>query len=242
MKLILVRWKGDITGSRYTIHEAESYSEWDVFTAIDALECPSLANWIELPRWELPKMNWREMRGLKSDGFLDSVRIEDELNTLWEENYCPFFGNEDDAQLQLERESELKKKAEAESAELQSLREEKQDLLLRIAQLNPGDISREEVRFLTGEREQRTRFVYIMKDKANGLYKIGKSVNPRQRESTLQSEKPTISMVFKTEERDGFSEKTLHAKYAGQRKRGEWFHLTPAQVRYICKTGNCIAN
>ena len=77
-------------------------------------------------------------------------------------------------------------------------------------------------------------FVYLMKDSANGLYKIGKSVRPKYRERTLQSEKPSVKMVFSTPERPDLNERLLHLRYADQRKRGEWFQLTPAQVRFIC--------
>jgi site-specific DNA-adenine methylase len=73
---------------------------------------------------------------------------------------------------------------------------------------------------------------YLMKNKRNGLYKIGKSKNPRIREKTLQSEEPTVEMV-KIWEED--IESTLHKKYAKQRVRGEWFKLTPIQVKYITK-------
>jgi hypothetical protein len=76
--------------------------------------------------------------------------------------------------------------------------------------------------------------VYIMKDCHSGFYKIGKSKNPRARESTLQSEKPSIKMVFTAPECDRVSERTLHSQFSNQRIRGEWFDLTPAQVRYIC--------
>lgn len=94
---------------------------------------------------------------------------------------------------------------------------------------------------LTGIRTsqpERATYVYIMKDEHNGLYKIGKSVNPKYRERTLQSEKPSIKMVFSTKERDDFSESSLHSEFAEFRIRGEWFDLTPCQVRYICHLGN----
>jgi hypothetical protein len=73
---------------------------------------------------------------------------------------------------------------------------------------------------------------YILKDDNTSLYKIGKSVNPKHRERTLQSEKPTIKMV-KTWDKD--IEAELHKKYESQRVRGEWFNLTEIQIRYICK-------
>jgi hypothetical protein len=74
-----------------------------------------------------------------------------------------------------------------------------------------------------------------MKDKFTGYYKIGRSVKPKYRERTLQSEKPTIELVFSTAETKKINEKLLHAKYKDQQVRGEWFDLSPAQVRYICK-------
>jgi hypothetical protein len=72
---------------------------------------------------------------------------------------------------------------------------------------------------------------YIIKDSNTGLYKIGKSKNPIKRERTLQGEKPTLSII-KVFEKD--IEKKLHDVYIKQRIRGEWFNLTPIQVRYIC--------
>lgn len=72
---------------------------------------------------------------------------------------------------------------------------------------------------------------YIMKDCSTGYYKIGKSVNPKYRERTLQSEKPSIVLV-KVFNYDHESE--LHEIYKNQRVRGEWFELMPAQVRFIC--------
>ena len=78
-------------------------------------------------------------------------------------------------------------------------------------------------------------FVYLMKDKFTGYYKIGRSAEPKYRERTLQSEKPTIELVFSTAETKKINEKLLHAKYKDQQVRGEWFDLSPAQVRCICK-------
>ena len=72
---------------------------------------------------------------------------------------------------------------------------------------------------------------YLMKDNLTKLYKIGKSINPKFRESTLQSEKPSIKMVKVW---DSDIEKELHIKYHRLRVRGEWFALNKIQVRYIC--------
>lgn len=72
---------------------------------------------------------------------------------------------------------------------------------------------------------------YLMKDKSNGYYKIGKSVNPIFRERTLRAEKPDI---IKVKEWDMDIEDVLHKLFHRQRLRGEWFSLTLIQVRYIC--------
>lgn len=73
---------------------------------------------------------------------------------------------------------------------------------------------------------------YIIKDRSTGHYKIGKSLNPLNREKTLQSEKPDLIMI---KEFKGDWENKLHKKYANQRLRGEWFELTKTQLEYICK-------
>lgn len=70
-----------------------------------------------------------------------------------------------------------------------------------------------------------------MKDCLNGFYKIGKSTDPKHRERTLQSEKPSIKLI-KIFDKD--IESKLHSLYERQRIRGEWFNLNKIQVRYIC--------
>ena len=72
---------------------------------------------------------------------------------------------------------------------------------------------------------------YLIKDNHTKLYKIGKSKNPKHREKTLQSEKPSIKMVKIWNKN---IERKLHKLYSEYRVRGEWFNLTPVQVKYIC--------
>ena len=90
------------------------------------------------------------------------------------------------------------------------------------------DQSKKKQPFPSSDNHQKS---YILKDKSNGTYKIGRSKNPLQREKTLQSEKPDLELikVFKKNH-----EKELHKKYSEQCVRGEWFKLTPIQVKYIC--------
>ena len=75
------------------------------------------------------------------------------------------------------------------------------------------------------------RKTYLMKDNHTKLYKIGFSNNPKHRETTLQSEKPSIKMVKIWNKN---IERKLHKLYSEYRVRGEWFNLTPVQVKYIC--------
>lgn len=72
---------------------------------------------------------------------------------------------------------------------------------------------------------------YLIKNRRNGFYKIGRSKDPLKREQTLQSEEPDIVMV-KTWDED--IESLLHNDYKEHRIRGEWFELSKAQVKYIC--------
>lgn len=72
---------------------------------------------------------------------------------------------------------------------------------------------------------------YLIKNRRNGFYKIGRSKDPLKREQTLQSEEPDIVMV-KTWDKD--IESLLHKDYKDYRVRGEWFELSKVQVKYIC--------
>lgn len=67
--------------------------------------------------------------------------------------------------------------------------------------------------------------IYLMVDNSTGLVKIGKSINPKYREGTLQSKQPETHLIAYWTAPSKI-EKELHAKYAHKRKRGEWFHLT----------------
>lgn len=75
------------------------------------------------------------------------------------------------------------------------------------------------------------RVCYVMKNRRNGLYKIGYSTNPKDREATLQAEEPEIQLIKVFEDNH---ESELHNKYREQRVRGEWFELSKSQVKYIC--------
>lgn len=71
---------------------------------------------------------------------------------------------------------------------------------------------------------------YLMNDENTGFYKIGKSKNPKYRESTLQSEKPTINLIHVIKQD---IERELHNKFSDKRIRGEWFRLNDEDVSLI---------
>jgi prophage antirepressor-like protein len=73
---------------------------------------------------------------------------------------------------------------------------------------------------------------YLMVDNSNGYVKIGKSINPKKRERTLLSEKPTIKLLFVCENN---VESELHQKYASKRIRGEWYKISLDEVASIVK-------
>jgi hypothetical protein len=71
-----------------------------------------------------------------------------------------------------------------------------------------------------------------MRDRSNGLIKVGYSKDPKLRESTLQSEKPDIEMIFNIA-CDKSMERKLHKQYASKRVRGEWFRLSEIDIEII---------
>lgn len=74
--------------------------------------------------------------------------------------------------------------------------------------------------------------IYVMLDKNTGYYKIGRSVTPKKREKTLQSEKPTIEMIYNIEGQVK-DEKILHRKFKDKRIRGEWFDLSGGDLAKV---------
>lgn len=80
-------------------------------------------------------------------------------------------------------------------------------------------------------------FVYLMKDMANGYFKIGISNKPEYREKTLQSEKPTIELLaskkFTIRKIAVALENSLHTAFVDKRLRGEWFRLNESEVKHI---------
>lgn len=81
-------------------------------------------------------------------------------------------------------------------------------------------------------RQRKPTFIYLMLNKRNGFYKIGRSDNPDAREKTLQSEEPEIELVHSF---TGTStmESRLHDLFDEKRIRGEWFKLDLVDVEFI---------
>lgn len=82
------------------------------------------------------------------------------------------------------------------------------------------------------EKQKAIMFTYLMIDENTHYVKIGRSFNPKNRERTLQSEKPTIRIIYICKDN---IETELHKKFADVRIRGEWFNLTEEQIQTIVK-------
>lgn len=83
-------------------------------------------------------------------------------------------------------------------------------------------------------------YIYLIKDRETGLFKIGKSGNPQKRlkelvrQATLQP-KPNDYILYLFWLDRSSAETILHKQFASKRVRGEWFRLEPADVLQIEK-------
>ena len=89
-------------------------------------------------------------------------------------------------------------------------------------------------------KKKKSCSVYLMLDATNNFYKIGISNNPKYREHTLQSDKPTIDLIASKEYPTRLIaeaiESALHKVYNTKRIRGEWFNLEDEDVIHIKET------
>ena len=92
----------------------------------------------------------------------------------------------------------------------------------------------------TTTNDKGTCYVYLMIDTTNNFHKIGISNNPKYREHTLQSDKPTIELIcakeFPSRTIAEAIESALHKAYANKRIRGEWFNLEDNDIIEIKQT------
>ena len=81
-------------------------------------------------------------------------------------------------------------------------------------------------------------YVYVIQDvEFSRLYKIGRTNHPARRLPEIRNLLPGASeivAIVDTQDAPAL-EGQLHQRYAESRKRGEWFALSGAQVREICK-------
>ena len=66
--------------------------------------------------------------------------------------------------------------------------------------------------------------IYLMFNPRNGYTKIGRSINPKVREKTLQGEDPETEIIALWNSPKS-TEKDLHNTFSEKRIRGEWFNL-----------------
>ena len=80
-------------------------------------------------------------------------------------------------------------------------------------------------------------YVYVIQDiDISMLYKIGRTINPKDRLNKFAVELPFATEIVAIVATDDAPtlEWQLHQRYAESRKRGEWFDLKASQVREIC--------
>jgi len=107
------------------------------------------------------------------------------------------------------------------------------DLLIDVLILNESIVLKNKIptKIIKPEYLNKTIFkTYLMFDENTFLTKIGRSKNPRVRERTLQSEKPTITLFAIC---DLDVETKLHKIFNKLRVRGEWFKLNKDQINSI---------
>jgi hypothetical protein len=79
----------------------------------------------------------------------------------------------------------------------------------------------------------RIKKTYIIRDDVTGLYKIGRSKNPKQRYQHLVCANPSITLKYISEQ-DVESE--IHELYQDQKYKSEWFNLTLVDLHEIVRT------
>jgi len=75
---------------------------------------------------------------------------------------------------------------------------------------------------------KKNKFVYLIQSLVDGNYKIGISVNPNKRTTTLQTGNSSKLKLIETYQSENASkiESTLHNHFGHMRKEGEWFDLS----------------
>lgn len=105
---------------------------------------------------------------------------------------------------------------------------------------NYGDIINNENinEIINNIRNEKKSYVYMLIDNSISKYiKIGKTNSLKNREKTLQAQKPTYQMYKYIEvlnSKDAYKiEHELHQRYANRRIRGEWFELDKDEINEL---------
>lgn len=128
--------------------------------------------------------------------------------------------------------------------EINKMITENQTLRSRVYELsNNIDNMKEELKRQREKKQKETQeqempsFVYLLKNSATDMIKIGKSDNPERRKRTLSSYEGSLETIalyeFPSSKKAYSFEKWMHNKFKKQRKVGEWFFLDEKDVETI---------
>ena len=86
-----------------------------------------------------------------------------------------------------------------------------------------------------GVGAQRCSVVYFVRQGTSGFVKIGVSTNIKNRLSTFQTSSPLPVLLLATMDGDAETERSLHARFAHLRVKGEWFRDAEDLTEFHCK-------
>lgn len=93
-------------------------------------------------------------------------------------------------------------------------------------------VYREMFRYVTNKNISSSNKTYLMYSGLSNLIKIGRSINPKKREKTLQGEDPRLEIIAFWDA-PASTERELHNIFSNKRKRGEWFNLNFGDLMFI---------
>ena len=107
-----------------------------------------------------------------------------------------------------------------------------EDLWVELEMEKAEDKGRRLLTLLIGKSESYNneyKYTYVLTDKS-GKYKIGRTSDIKKRVSTLSVGNPTIRIVAII---IGNVEEELHRKFRSKLVKGEWYELSPTDIKYI---------